>query len=73
MNTNPKTDCLDLDGNHATLQYKYQAFGLQLKEDFLGFYMNANWNTSTGLPKADLDALESKGEVEIDQDTQIQV
>ena len=44
-----------------------------MKEEFLAFYLNANWNTSAGMPKADLDSFNVNGRVDIDSETQVQI
>ena len=61
-------DGLDIDSHHDTVQHKDNTFILQLKQEFLAFYLSSAW-TPTGISMADLVGYKAKGSVTIDSET----
>ena len=72
MNKTPNLNCLDIDVNSENYQYRSNAFSLEVKDEFLAFYMNQNW-TPLGLPKAVLDASNSGGSISLNEETTIRI
>ena len=50
-----------------------QVYCVALRDEFLGFYMNENWSMQDGLPQSILDDFDSKGEVEVDFETDVEI